>query len=49
MIAWLQHTPERQRELLGLASSRSGLPAGAIEKDWWVTLALNALGGWPCI
>ena len=43
MIAWLQHTPERQRELLGLASSRSGLPAGAIEKDWWVTLALNAV------
>ena len=43
MIAWLQHTPERQRELLGLASSRSGLPAGAIEKDWWVTLALNAI------
>lgn len=43
MIAWLQHTPERQQELLGLASSRSGLPAGAIEKDWWVTLALNAI------
>ncbi len=43
MIVWLQHTPERQRELLGLASSRSGLPAGAIEKDWWVTLALNAI------
>jgi hypothetical protein len=43
MIAWLQNTPERQRELLGLASSRSGLPAGAIEKDWWVTLALNAI------
>lgn len=43
MIAWLRHTPERQQELLGLASSRSGLPAGAIEKDWWVTLALNAI------
>lgn len=43
MIAWIKHTPERQRELLGLASSRSGLPAGAIEKDWWVTLALNAI------
>lgn len=43
MIAWLKHTAERQRELLGLASSRSGLPAGALEKDWWVTLALNAI------
>jgi len=43
MINWLKHTPERQQELLALASSRSGLPAGAIEKDWWVTLALNAI------
>lgn len=43
MINWLKHTPERQQELLALSSSRSGLPAGAIEKDWWVTLALNAI------
>lgn len=43
MIVWLQNTTERQRELLGLTSSRSGLPAGAIEKDWWVTLALKAI------
>jgi hypothetical protein len=43
MIAWLQHTPERQQELLGQTSSRSGLPAGAIEKDWWVTLALKVI------
>ena len=43
MIEWLKHTADRQRELLGQASSRSGLPAGAIEKDWWVTLALNAI------
>lgn len=43
MINWLKNSPERQRELLALVSSRSGLPAGAIEKDWWVTLALNAI------
>ena len=43
MIAWLQHSPERQLELLGQASSRTGLPAMAIEKDWWVTLALKAV------
>lgn len=43
MIAWLKHTPERQLELLSQASSRSGLPAMAIEKDWWVTLALKAV------
>ena len=41
--AWLQQTPERQRELLGLVSSQTGMTANAIEKDWWVTLALYAV------
>lgn len=41
--AWLQQTPERQRELLGLVSSKTGMTANAIEKDWWVTLALYAV------
>jgi len=43
MIDWLKLSAERQKELLGLASSRTGLPAYAIEKDWWVTLALYAV------
>lgn len=41
--AWLQQTPERQRELLGLVSSQTGMTANAIEKDWWVTLSLYAV------
>ncbi|GGE58636.1 nucleotidyltransferase AbiEii toxin of type IV toxin-antitoxin system [Pedobacter psychrotolerans] len=43
MINWLKSTAERQKELLGLASNKTGLPAYAIEKDWWVTLALYAI------
>jgi Nucleotidyl transferase AbiEii toxin, Type IV TA system len=43
MTEWLKQTPERQGELLSLVSARTGLPAGAIEKDWWVTLALYAI------
>lgn len=43
MTNWLKQTPERQKELLGLVSNRTGLPAYAIEKDWWVTLALYAI------
>jgi Nucleotidyl transferase AbiEii toxin, Type IV TA system len=40
--AWLKLSKERRIEILNEASNRSGLPAIAIEKDWWVTLALNA-------
>lgn len=43
MINWLKSTAERQKELLGLASKKTGLPAYAIEKDWWVFLALYAI------
>ena len=32
---------ERRIEILNQASNTSGLPAIAIEKDWWVTLALK--------
>lgn len=43
MIEWLKLPIERQAEILGLVSKQTGLPAGAIEKDWWVTLALFAI------
>lgn len=39
---WLQLSTERRIEILNQASNISGLPAIAIEKDWWVTLALKA-------
>jgi len=29
-------------EILNQTTDLTGLPAVAIEKDWWVTLALNA-------
>lgn len=43
MIEWLQLTNERKRLVLIQASASTGLPAHAIEKDWWVTLTLLAL------
>lgn len=43
MINWLELSANERNELLGLVSQRTGLPAYAIEKDWWVTLALYAI------
>ena len=39
---WLILSKERRIEILNQATELTGLPAVAIEKDWWVTLALNA-------
>ena len=39
---WLKIPDERRIEILNQASNNTGLPAIAIEKDWWVTLALKA-------
>ncbi len=39
---WLKIPEERRIEILNQASNISGLPAIAIEKDWWVTVALKA-------
>jgi Nucleotidyl transferase AbiEii toxin, Type IV TA system len=39
---WLKIPEERRIEVLNQASNSTGLPAIAIEKDWWVTLALKA-------
>jgi hypothetical protein len=41
MHEWLQLPEKRRRELLNAISVRTGLPESAIEKDWWVTLALQ--------
>jgi predicted nucleotidyltransferase component of viral defense system len=43
MIEWLKLTDERKRLILNQASAATGLPVHAIEKDWWVTIALQAL------
>ena len=39
---WQTLSKERRIEILNQATELTGLPAVAIEKDWWVTLALNA-------
>lgn len=39
---WLTLSKERRIEILNQATEITGLPSEAIEKDWWVTLALNA-------
>lgn len=41
-ITWLTLSKERRIEILNQATELTGLPAIAIEKDWWVTLCLNA-------
>lgn len=39
---WLTLSKKRRIEILNQATELTGLPAIAIEKDWWVTLCLNA-------
>lgn len=39
---WLTLSKDRRIEILNQATELTGLPAIAIEKDWWVTLSLNA-------
>ncbi len=45
---WLTLPKERRIEILNQVTELTGLPAIAIEKDWWVTLALNASFSLPC-
>ena len=39
---WLTLSKERRIEILNQATELTGLPSVAIEKDWWVSMALNA-------
>ena len=43
MIEWLALTDNQRRTSLEQAQINSGIIPKAIEKDWWVTLALKAL------
>ena len=40
---WLELSKAERTEILGAVSLEYGIPAAAIEKDWWVTRALQAL------
>jgi Nucleotidyl transferase AbiEii toxin, Type IV TA system len=44
---WLTLSKEKRIEILNQATELTGLPAIAIEKDWWVTLSLNACFSLP--
>lgn len=43
MLEWLALGEKRQKEILNQVSTKTGLPAYAIEKDWWVTYCLKAV------
>jgi hypothetical protein len=47
MIEWLQLTDKRKREIISQVNNKNGLAVKAIEKDWWVTLALKATFSTP--
>lgn len=43
MVEWLSLSDNRKNEILNRVSIETGLLPNAIEKDWWVTLALKAI------
>jgi predicted nucleotidyltransferase component of viral defense system len=43
MTSWLKLTPGQRRALITEVEYITGVTAKAIEKDWWVTLVLQAL------
>lgn len=43
MKHWQQYNPKERLQLLDIASAEKALPRQAIEKDWWVTMVLEAL------
>jgi predicted nucleotidyltransferase component of viral defense system len=43
MIGWLTLKPEQRKAVIDEAEQLSGIPAKAIEKDWWVIITLKAL------
>lgn len=43
MTGWLQLTDEQRKSSITAVEYVTGIPAKAIEKDWWVTMTLRAL------
>jgi predicted nucleotidyltransferase component of viral defense system len=42
-MRWLSLTDEERRLVLNQAGTLSGIPEKALEKDWWVTVVLQAI------
>jgi hypothetical protein len=47
MVKWLQIDDTRKRLIIQQVAARTSLPVIAIEKDWWVTIVLNAIFNTP--
>lgn len=45
---WLEHTIEERKVMLQQVAHGIHLPDHAVEKDWWVTMALKALFETDC-
>jgi len=48
MNKWLQLSEKERIDTITSTALTSGLPYEAIEKDWWVTMALRALFSCEC-
>lgn len=48
MSNWQKHTVEEQKQLLSLTAASEGINEVAVEKDWWVSVALKALFQTSC-
>jgi hypothetical protein len=46
-MKWLELSDERKQLLLDQASAKLSAPKNALEKDWWVTVALRAIFNTP--
>jgi predicted nucleotidyltransferase component of viral defense system len=48
MNSWIELTDKEKLEILSKVALSTGLPAESIEKDWWVTMTLQALFSCEC-
>jgi hypothetical protein len=48
MNNWIELTEKEKIEILDKVALTTGLPVESIEKDWWVTMALQALFSCEC-
>lgn len=47
MVQWLDNTDDDRRNSVAIVAAEKGMPDRAVEKDWWVTLVLNAIFSTP--
>jgi hypothetical protein len=47
MKNWLELSKDRRRDIFMFVAEKEGLPTTAVEKDWWVTIALQIVFSLP--